>query len=97
MSASEIKDWLKTEQSKSVGQTRPGEKESIGRQSARRIIEILGTKVVDLTPADYSHMKRVCSYVARHTAQEPRDIMTSRWRYSLMNWGHDPVKKKMLS
>jgi hypothetical protein len=21
-----------------------------------------------------------------------RNVATSRWRYSLMNWGHDPMK-----
>jgi hypothetical protein len=24
--------------------------------------------------------------------QEPANMVTSRWRYSLMNWGHDPLK-----
>ena len=28
----------------------------------------------------------------RHSAQRPENIYTSRWRYSLMNWGHDPAK-----
>jgi hypothetical protein len=33
--------------------------------------------------------------VQRHLAQEParEDVETSAWRYSLMNWGHDPLKK----
>ena len=31
--------------------------------------------------------------VRRHRAQQPANIYTSRWRYSLMNWGHDPVKE----
>jgi hypothetical protein len=41
-------------------------------------------------------MRKVHGYVARHLAQEPgsEDVETSRWRYSLMNWGHDPLKKK---
>ena len=41
-------------------------------------------------------MHKVHSYVSRHSAQGPqnkKDIETSRWRYSLMNWGHDPLKK----
>jgi hypothetical protein len=38
-------------------------------------------------------MRRVVSYVNRHQAQEPEeDVQDSRWRYSLMNWGHDPLK-----
>jgi hypothetical protein len=38
-------------------------------------------------------MKKVVGYIRRHTAQRPtRNIETSNWRYSLMNWGHDPLK-----
>jgi hypothetical protein len=37
----------------------------------------------------------VHGYVPRHLAQRPdkEDVATSRWRYSLMDWGHDPLKK----
>jgi len=39
-------------------------------------------------------MHRTISYVHRHLAQRPDgDISETRWRYSLMNWGHDPKKK----
>jgi hypothetical protein len=39
-------------------------------------------------------MKRVNSYVKRHLGQGPKnDIENSNWRYSLMNWGHDPLTK----
>ena len=92
LTAKELQKWLDGEESKTVGQTRPGETESIGRQSGRRIVKILGTKKADLTDEDYTHMRKVVSYIRRHLAQEPRNIETSRWRYSLMNWGHDPVK-----
>lgn len=39
-------------------------------------------------------MEKVTGYVNRHLSQEPKkeDVETSRWRYSLMNWGHDPLK-----
>ena len=40
-------------------------------------------------------MQRVVSYVHRHLAQKPAgDVEHTHWRYSLMNWGHDPVKAK---
>jgi hypothetical protein len=38
-------------------------------------------------------MRKVVAFVRRHTAQRPENIYTSRWRYSLMNWGHDPTKE----
>jgi hypothetical protein len=48
----------------------------------------------ELSDDDYAHMKKVIGYVHRHLKQGgPRDDKEhSRWRYSLMNWGHDPLK-----
>jgi hypothetical protein len=92
MSADEIEAWLETEESRSVGQTKPGAAESIGRASARRIAAILRTPGAELDDEDYAHMRKVAGFVARHRAQEPANIVTSRWRWSLMNWGFDPLK-----
>lgn len=92
MSAAEILAWLESEESKRVGFTRPGESESVGRQSGRAIARILRLAEPELTDEDYRHMRKVAGYVARHRAQEPANPVTSRWRWSLMNWGHDPMK-----
>ena len=93
MTASELTRWLKTEESKSVGQD-SGDGESIGHKSGEHIIRILDKKKADITADDEAHMHKVHSYVSRHSAQRPDgDIEHSRWRYSLMNWGHDPSKK----
>lgn len=95
MTAAEIEAWLETEESGKVGITKPGASESIGRASARQIVRILRTGRAELDGADYAHMRKVIGYVRRHCAQGPHDeyrIPTSRWRYSLMNWGHDPLK-----
>lgn len=92
MTARELERWLGTEESKSVGQKRGGG-EATGHASGRRIVEILNAKRADLTDADYAHMRKVVGYAKRHLAQRPRgDISESPWRYSLMNWGHDPAK-----
>ena len=92
MTPSEIEDWLETDKSKSVGQD-SGDGESKGRKSAKKIIEIKRTKKDNLTDSDYDHMQKVNGYIARHTAQKPDgDIKESDWRYSLKNWGHDPLK-----
>lgn len=38
-------------------------------------------------------MRKVVGYVKRHLAQKPSgDVTDTAWRYSLMNWGHDPLK-----
>ena len=94
MTAGEMEKWLGTEESQAVGQ-KNGSAESTGHGSGRRIVEILRAKKSDLTDDDYAHMRTVHGYVQRHLAQEPakEDVETSRWRYSLMNWGHDPLKR----
>jgi len=93
MSAGELEEWLESEESRSVGQ-KDGGAESTGHASGRRIVEILRTGEGDLTDDDLAHMRKVHGYVARHLAQKPaeEDVETSRWRYSLMNWGHDPLR-----
>lgn len=92
MRPKELEDWLGTDESQEVGQKDDGG-ESTGHESGRRIVEILRTKEADLTDDDLAHMKKVHGYVARHSAQRPDgDVEDTRWRYSLMNWGHDPLK-----
>lgn len=93
MAPAEMKDWLETEDSRSVGDT-SGKAESTGHSSGRRIVEIKQTNKDDLTDDDWDHMAKVVGYIKRHVAQGgPRsDASHSAWRYSLMNWGHDPLK-----
>ena len=89
MSPQQIGEWLKTPESRSVGTVRSGV--SVGRASARRILRILRVGA-SYSAADYAHMRKVAGYVARHLAQRPSgDLRRTRWRYSLMNWGHDPL------
>lgn len=92
MTAGEIERWLKTDQSRAVGFRKPGARESVGHASGRRIVTILRKPATELDDGDYAHMRKVVGYVHRHRAQRPENIYTSRWRYSLMNWGHDPTK-----
>jgi hypothetical protein len=93
MSPAELEHWLDSDQSQEVGQKDGGD-ESTGHASGRRIVELRRTKAGDLSEDDYHHMRRVVSYVHRHLAQRPSgDVQDTRWRYSLMNWGHDPLKQ----
>jgi hypothetical protein len=91
MSAGELSEWLETQESRRVGFKRDGG-ESVGHASGRRIVEILGKRAAEVREDDLRHMRKVVGYVRRHLAQEPANMVTSRWRYSLMNWGHDPLK-----
>jgi len=91
MTAKQLENWLETDESRSVGQKDDGG-ESTGHRSGRRIISLLGKRKGDLTDDDLSHMKKVNGYVKRHLAQRPDgDVTETAWRYSLMNWGHDPL------
>lgn len=91
MSAEKLEKWLDTEESKKVGYKNDGEDESVGHQSGKRIVEILQKKQADYTADDLKHVHKVVGYIHRHLAQKPDgDITETNWRYSLMNWGHDP-------
>jgi hypothetical protein len=94
MTAEELSEWLDTDASKAVGwKGADGARaESVGHASGRRIVSILQKSAGELTAEDFAHMRKVVGYVRRHLAQEPANTFSSRWRYSLMNWGHDPIK-----
>ena len=95
MNAAELEKWLATDDSRSVGDKSSGG-ESTGHRSGRRIVELLHTKAGDLTDDDLAHMRKVVGYVHRHLEQRPdkpaAELADTPWRYSLMNWGHDPLK-----
>lgn len=93
MTPAQLEKWLDTDDSKRVGQ-KDGNAESTGHQSGRRIVELLHRKAQDLSTDDVAHMRKVVGYIHRHLAQGPTksDPASSDWRYSLMNWGHDPEK-----
>ncbi len=92
MTRRELEDWLQMDESQGVGQS-DGGGESKGHESGRKIVEILEKNKSDYTDDDVDHMQRVVSYVHRHQAQKPSgDVEDSTWRYSLLNWGHEPLK-----
>ena len=92
MTPKALEAWLETDDSRSVGQD-DGSGEATGHRSGRTIVAIKHKKQADLGADDYAQMKRVISYVHRHLAQRPGgDVTDTRWRHSLMNWGHDPLK-----
>ena len=94
MTASELEKHLKTDESKKVGYKAHDGDESVGHKSGERIVELLHTKQDDLSDDDLKHMHKVVGYIHRHMAQRPEgDVESTNWRTSLMNWGHDPMKK----
>jgi hypothetical protein len=95
MTATDLENWLRMPASHAVGWRGSDgrSRESVGHASGRHIARILRKGNDDLTADDYAHMRKVVGFIRRHSAQRPQNIYTSRWRYSLMNWGHDPLKE----
>ncbi len=100
MTAGALQKWLGSAASKSVGMTHEGERvthegegESVGHEMGERIVALKGKKAAELDDDDYQAMRKVVGYVHRHAKQRPHgDVTDTRWRKSLMNWGHDPLK-----
>ncbi|MFL6843576.1 MAG: DUF3140 domain-containing protein [Allosphingosinicella sp.] len=90
MESGELEAWLETDESRRVGFKRDGGGESVGHASGRRIVELLRSG--PSRDEDYRHMRKTVGFIRRHRAREPANMATSRWRYSLMNWGHDPLR-----
>jgi hypothetical protein len=96
MSATELEHWLRTDESNEVGWSNSGTGESVGHHSGRHIVTILHKHRDAYTAADIAHMHKVVAFIKRHSAQggPAHDPEHSRWRYSLKNWGRDPLKAR---
>lgn len=92
MTADELDAWLETEESWRVGQKKEPDGESVGHAAGRRIAALLRGGRSALGDEDYRLMRKAVGVIRRHVAQAPDNIVTSRWRHALMNWGHDPLK-----
>jgi hypothetical protein len=98
MPPARLRQWLESDESRSVGMTSGGDKvtdssqsESVGHHMGERILAVRAKKRGDLSEQDFADMRKVVGYIHRHSAQRPHgDITDTRWRKSLMNWGHDP-------
>jgi Protein of unknown function (DUF3140) len=98
MTAAQLDKWLETPESKTVGYKASASGESVGHQSGRHIIDMLKKKQPAFDDADVQHARKVVGYIHRHLAQRPAgDINATHWRYSLMNWGHDPALNRRIS
>ncbi len=93
MTPAALRAWLATDESRAVGIAHGEGTESVGHHSGRRIVDLLQARRADLGEGDLAHMRKVVGYVHRHLAQRPAgDVRDTHWRWSLMNWGHDPLR-----
>lgn len=74
MSATELEKWLKSSDSTSSGWKNGDSGETVGHNSATKILDILkrnpDKKKERYTQDDIKHMRKVVSYNKRHLAQE---------------------------
>ena len=93
MTPAQLRKWLEADEARSVGDSGGSDQESTGHEMGRHIVDLRDKKSADLDDEDYARMRKVVGYVHRHLAQRPKgDVTETKWRYSLMNWGHDPLK-----
>jgi len=101
MTPAALGNWLKASERQSVGMTHegekvtgPGEQETVGRATGRRILALQSRKAAELNDDDVAATRKVVGCVHRHMKQRPDgDATETRWRKSLMKWGHDPLKR----
>ncbi|MGH3313222.1 MAG: DUF3140 domain-containing protein [Streptomyces sp.] len=92
MPAGQLERWLETEDSRTVGRHK-GQSESGGHHAGRRIVRLMRTKKADFTAEDLAHMRKTIRHIDRQLKHRPRgDVSETSWRFSLMNWGHDPQR-----
>jgi hypothetical protein len=107
MSANEIQKFLDSDDGKEAGLSRKesatagagGGKIKSGRDSARAIIRMLGTKVEDWTENDWDWCSRQNSFISRALGMSgplyDKKGRKTRKLLSLLVWGHDPRKKTL--
>ena len=89
----QLERWLSLPDSKKLGFKDEVKEGTVGHESGRRILKILSKRRDKYTDDDLRHMKTDVGFVHRHRKEKPPgDVFASNWRYSLMNWGHDPMK-----
>jgi len=95
LSPDELADWLDTEDSWNTGQILPGETEATGHKAGREIEDMMRNGKGEFGEKEIALMRRTVSFIKRHGAQKERmqtkNIENSRWRHSLLNWGHGKI------
>ncbi len=89
----QLERWLSMPDSKKLGFKDEVKAGTRGHESGKRILKIMSKRRDKYTEDDLQHMQTVVGFVRQHRREKPPgDVFASNWRYSLMNWGHDPMK-----
>ncbi|WP_018655307.1 DUF3140 domain-containing protein [Actinomadura flavalba] len=91
MSSEELRPWLLTDASGTDGM--PAEPDLGVPEMGRHVVRILRKRKVDLTEDDLDAMRQVVDRVNDLLAHPPgTGASNEKWRHSLMDLGHDPLK-----
>jgi hypothetical protein len=92
MGAGELGKWLDTKESKCID-LEPQDSDILSRKAGERTIKILRKKPFELTKSNYDHMERAIAFFTDKLSERPEgDVTETLWRYTLKNWGYDPLK-----
>ncbi len=92
MTASELDQWLDTEEARSLADPHAWDA-GAAQVGSLRVVDVLRTPEADLTDLDRAWMRTVVVTVRRLLEARPQDPdELERWRLELKSWGHDPVR-----
>jgi len=93
MSPLEFEKWLETKTARIPAEENPESELIIDRKLSRKLIKILLKRKFMLTKGDYECLEKITNHINQLYKNKPTaDMLLSRWRYALMNLGHDPLK-----
>lgn len=85
--ADQLERWLDTPQSKKL------ETMNAATDVGHQVQKLLCKRRDKYDADDLKQMQTVIDHVNSRLSKRPKgDIVASNWRFSLMNWGHDPSK-----
>jgi hypothetical protein len=90
----QLERWLSTPESNKIHFANEPKLKTGNKESGSAVLSLLRKKRDKYTDADLDQMEDVVQFVRQRLEKRPKgDIVASNWRYSLMNWGHDPTKR----
>lgn len=92
MSPDEHEQWLKSDCSRDSSIHFSGSLSD--NRAGWRVVELKRKHPEQFEENDFDLMMRAVGFIKRQAFAEPYGyINASQWRYTLMNWGHDPLKR----
>ena len=89
ISSEHLSRWLNTAESRKLFLA-----DATNDLNGTSVLTLLKRRKDKYTESDFDQMQTVVDAIKQRLEKRPKgDIVASNWRYSLMNWGHDPTKR----